>query len=430
MARIKNYVKCTDNCLSFVQDRLNWPASIDFSKKLFSTVHRNGYSEICIDLENIKRAYPNGIVPVICEIDAYRRGGVKFSLKEPLDRDVKSLFERNKWLHYIDPGYHKTPSNLPLNNLPLQFFGSDKELNDIVDQLIEVCLQSLVFSEGVPQAFEWAINEISGNVLVHSQVDHGWLQVITYPDNHKLALIVCDSGIGVPKVMRSAFSQVKTDQEALELAIRKGVTSNPQYGQGNGLAGSLAIAQGSKGVFAITSGRGRIKFFDGQIRPNIHFPPFNGTCVEMQFSTEQPIDLPKALWGYEPANYIETRFEDEQGDLTFRLREYASSFGNRITGEKIRRLILNLIKQNPGHSIVIDMSDVVVISSSFADELFGKLASDLGVIDFGKVIKLDGINPTCKGLIDVAIAQRLAQTIGYVTPVESDAQRSRTPLES
>jgi hypothetical protein len=41
------------------------------------------------------------------------------------------------------------------------------------------------------------------------------------------------------------FSNINSDRQALEHAIKKGVTSNPQNGQGNGLAGSVAIAQAS-----------------------------------------------------------------------------------------------------------------------------------------------------------------------------------------
>lgn len=250
----------------------------------------------------------------------------------------------------------------------------------------------MVFADGIPQAFEWALNEIAGNVLVHSGEHVGWIQVVTYRENHRLALIVCDSGVGIPGTIKKAY-KVTNDQQALELAIRRGITSNPKHGQGNGLAGALAIAQHSQGVLAITSGKGRVRVSEGRVEPKTHFPPYLGTCVEMQLSTEKPIDLPKALWGHEPTSYIELKFENDKGDLIFRLRDYARSFGNRITGEKIRNLVTNLLKQNPGHPIRIVMDDIGVISSSFADELFGKLIVEMGPIDFSSLIKLDGINP-------------------------------------
>jgi anti-sigma regulatory factor (Ser/Thr protein kinase) len=319
---------------------------------------------------------------------------------------------RNGLLHYINPEKWEPPKLEGYRSLPLHRFTTDEELNEVVNRVVEICLQQLVFAAGVPQAFEWALNEIAGNVLVHSGINNGWIQVVTYKENHRLALIVCDSGVGIPGSMKRKF-KFKDDKEALELAMRKGVTSNPAFGQGNGLAGALAIAQHSNGMLAITSYRGRIRVLEGKVEPTDHFPPYVGTCVEMQFYTDKEIDLPKALWGHTPVNYMEIKYEDEKGDMVFNLREYASSFGNRITGERIRNLVVNLLKQNPGQGVKMVMTDIGVISSSFADELFGKLFIELGPIDFSRLIKFEGINPTCKSIIDVAVSQRIAQNAAH-----------------
>lgn len=253
------HVRHHRDTLKFIQPRLNWPSAVDFYKKLYTAVHRYGLEKITVDFSEIKNAYPNGIVPIISEIDRYKKQK-KLELKviQPLKEDVKSLFLKNGWLHFLEPEVYEYPNYYGDRSFSLQKFSSDEELNDIVNRAIEICLKQLVFAQGVPLAFEWALNEIAGNVLVHSEAESGWIQVITYPEKQKLTLIVCDSGVGIPSTMKRAFSHIHDDQEALEMALRKGVTSNPRYGQGNGLAGSLAIAQGSNGSFAITSGKGRI----------------------------------------------------------------------------------------------------------------------------------------------------------------------------
>lgn len=404
-----------NNRLTFPQ-KINWFVFVDFCKKLYSATNQRGYNEVTLDLSFVDRAYPNGMVPIICEIELYLKQGYIFEIIPPRDSVLLALFHRNGWLYYMDKNACDEPKTSGFSNLPLQRFSTDEELNDIVNKAVEVCLQQLVFAEGVPQAFEWALNEIAGNILIHSQSDSGWIQVVTYKDNHQLALIVCDSGIGIPKSM-SALYTFKNDQEALEMAMRKGITSNPKFGQGNGLAGSLAIAQHSQGQFALTSQKGRVWVADGKVEAASHFPPYSGTCVEMQFATDKQINLPKALWGHDPVDYMEIKFEDDKGDLVFRLRDYASSFGNRITGGRIKNLVVNLLKQNPGQAVEIVMDEVGVISSSFADELFGKLFVEMGPIDFSRLIKFKGMNPTCKSIIDISISQRIAQTIGNITPV-------------
>lgn len=397
--------------------RVNWATYRDFSGKLHAMTTREAYDNVTIDLSGVTKAYPNGIVPIIAEIAAQVKKGYTFNIIPPNDYGVASVFQNKGWLHHLDPSTWEAPKMLGFTSLPLQRFTTDIELNDIVNQAVEVCLQQLVFAEGVPQAFEWALNEIAGNVLVHSEADTGWIQVVTYKETHQLALIVCDSGIGIPQSMKAMYS-FKNDQEAIEMAMRKGVTSKPKFGQGNGLAGAMAIAQHSQGMFALTSQAGRVRVLEGNVELRNHVPPYKGTCVDMQFSTDRQIDLPKALWGHEPIDYMETKFEDDKGNLVFRLREYASSFGNRITGERLRNLVTNLLKQNPGHAVEIIMDDVVVISSSFADELFGKLFIALGPIDFSRLIRFKGINATCKSIMDIAISQRIAQTMRNITPIE------------
>ncbi|HEU4323300.1 MAG TPA: DUF4325 domain-containing protein [Roseiflexaceae bacterium] len=398
-------------------DRINWFTFVEFCKNISETIDQRGYSKVILDFSRISKAYPNGMVPIIAEIYLYLKRGCSFPVIPPRDTVLLSLFQRNGWLYYLAPEQCKPPKVTGFTNLPLQKFNNDEELNDIVNRAVEVCLQQLVFAEGVPQAFEWALNEIAGNVLVHSETDLGWIQVVTYKESRHLALIVCDAGVGIPKSM-SALYQCKDDQEALEMALRQGVTSKPNFGQGNGLAGSLAIAQHSKGTFALTSHNARIYVSEGKVEAGIFLPHYKGTCVEMQFSTDIQINLPTALWGHQPVDYMEIKFEDDNGKLSFRLKDYASSFGNRITGERIKNLVVNLLIQNHGKAVEIVMDDVSVISSSFADELFGKLFFEMGPVDFSRLISFKGLNSICKSIIELAIYQRIAQNVTNVTPVK------------
>jgi len=109
---------------------------------------------------------------------------------------------------------------------------------------------------------------------------------------------------------------------------------------------------------------------------------------------------------------MELKFENEAGELTFKLTDHSKNFGNRPTGERIRNLVFNLIVQNPGKSVAIDMDEIGVVASSFADELFGKLAVELGMLDFNRLIKIINVNAVCKKIIDEALVQRIVQSYG------------------
>lgn len=405
-----------------VLPELKWPASIEFSRAIYNIVNKTNVKSVIVDFSNVQKAYPNGIVPIISEINRYKQQGVEFTVIPPTNEKLQSIFLKMGWFHYIDTKLYSPPSDYDsATSIPLQKFSSFEESNNLVNKTLNICLQQLSFSQGVFNGFEWVLNEILDNVLTHSCSECGWLQLMTYPDNHKLVWVICDSGIGIPNSIRKVRN-VHSDKRAIATAIIKGVTSRPGHNMGHGLAGAIDITKASiASSFAITSGKGRISLIKGEINSNKSWPPFNGTCVEMQIDTSMPINFANTLLGDDPGagGYIENRFEDDDGEVKFNMEDYASNFGNRFTGESIRRLVSNLLKQYQDKSIKIKMNGIRIISSSFADELFGKLAVELGRNKFFEIIKLEGANDICQAIINSSIEQRLEQTIEPVNSVNS-----------
>jgi hypothetical protein len=110
---------------------------------------------------------------------------------------------------------------------------------------------------------------------------------------------------------------------------------------------------------------------------------------------------------YEPLDYVETHFEaPDRDELVLRMKDEADSFGSRKAGLPLRNKLRNLIDMNPGYKVVVDMSDVPLVSSSFADEVFGKLFVELGAIRFMRALDIRGMAGTVSGLVDEAILQR------------------------
>ena len=67
-------------------------------------------------------------------------------------------------------------------------------------------------------------------------------------------------------------------------------------------------------------------------------------------------------------------------------------------------------------TIIVNFNDVSVISSSFADELFGKLAVQLGLLQFGRRIKILNANALCYTIIERIVEQRISYK--YTTGVD------------
>jgi STAS-like domain of unknown function (DUF4325) len=60
-----------------------------------------------------------------------------------------------------------------------------------------------------------------------------------------------------------------------------------------------------------------------------------------------------------------------------------------------------------GKKIVIDFEGVPLVSSSYADEVFGKIFSGLGPISFTQSFAFKNIDPLVEQLINKAIVQRM-----------------------
>ena len=100
------------------------------------------------------------------------------------------------------------------------------------------------------------------------------------------------------------------------------------------------------------------------------------------------------------------------GHIRLKLADQASAFGNRVTGQKIRAVIENLLATAPGDVLEIDFASVDLLASSFADEVFGKLAVSLGIVGFSSRLRFVGLNKFCQGIIDDVVQSRIVQTRG------------------
>jgi anti-anti-sigma regulatory factor len=87
------------------------------------------------------------------------------------------------------------------------------------------------------------------------------------------------------------------------------------------------------------------------------------------------------------------------------MSKWGSMLTERDLGELVRVAIENELECCG--KVVIDMSGVVMVNSSFADEAFGKLVSKLGLEKAKKQISFINTNETIKTIINNAISTRL-----------------------
>lgn len=382
---------------------------------------RLGYEDVVLDLSECERAYQNGVLPLIASVDELRRAGNDASAILPTDNYLQRLFLNANWAHLLEPDRYGESNTYHPVHVPARRFSGPEEQQRLVNETLDVLLRSIPsFQRDDLNALEWSINEITDNVLNHADCDLGGiLQVNTFERDRKVAVGVVDSGRGILASLREGHPSLKDDVAAIYKALEAGVTRGSDEGQGNGLAGALRIATRSGGQLEVTSGGAQVRYsLDGPTpyeRPR-HLS-FRGTFVYLEIDLDSELEISDALAmggrPHRPIDIIETLYETEDGNaIALQLRSEKVGFGSRLAGRQIRTKCLNLLDAAPTKPLLLDWDGVPLISSSFADELVGKLFAALGPLAFSTRIRNVGMRRVVYDLIDKAIMQRAGQTLG------------------
>lgn len=385
--------------------------------RLLAAIHRTvttkGYRDFTIDFTECTQATAGPMVGLVANIQDYWKKGVDVTLDLPKDDMLRRLFLNANWAHLIDFQRYDESRYTGKTQVPTIKYQSGAEQHKAVQKILEILFGNITgLSRNDLRALEWSINEITDNVLNHSQSSvGGFIQVTNFPKSKRLEFAVADPGIGIPASLSPSHPELHGDAEALDCAVREGVTRDRSVGQGNGLFGTWRITQIAAGSLNISSGYARL---DSSSHIGLQIKseqiPFSGTLVVAKIPYARPIDLGEAFRfskrQHEPLDYIDFHFdEDARGRPVFDLARETSGFGSREAGRVIRNKLLNLLNLSESN-VVIDFKDVPLISSSFADEVFAMLFTSMGPMQFSRSFEFNNLDELVRALIDRAILQR------------------------
>lgn len=386
--------------------------------RLLAAIHnlstKDGHENLILDMSSCSSAFPGPMLAVCSQIALLRQEGVTTQLVLPITEKLKRLFLNANWAHIIDPINFGKSNFRGLKQVPTTQYTNCDEQFQAVNSIMDNILGSLEgFSRGDIAAIEWALNEVTDNVINHSESKvGGFVQLSTFQRNLKrVEYVVCDAGVGIPKSLRQAKPELSSDSDAIHQSIQEGVTRNKTSNQGNGLFGTFQISCVSEGYLEIHSGNGSLIY---NKKDGLHIKteqiPFNGTLLIACIDYSNPDLLGDALkFGgkpHYPLDFIENKFEDERGKIKFIMKEETASFGSRRAAEPINTKLKNLARICANSRICIDFDNIAVVSSSFADEVFGKLFVEMGPLLFMQKFEFINISETVKNLIDRSITLR------------------------
>jgi len=372
---------------------------------------RKRYVEFTIDLQETSRTYPNICVPIAATIDYYKNSGIDFKFIHDQ--------ERNSYLQhtmFYEPCVVEDLIGVSEINYPLDKvwrFGTAEGVNALVNAFIKTVRESDELGPGVLNSIEWCINETMDNVLQHSAAPYGFIMGQLQKVKKQLSICIFDWGIGIFNSLKPSKHNPLKPIDAITLALQERVTRDDKIGQGNGMWGLSEIIKENHGFVEICSSGASYTYNNNRVETTesgtLNFGLKQGsTLVDFQLSYQTPTNISKALCGHMPTDlWLEER-QTEKEEYSVSISELAHGTGTRQSAVKLRNLILNIFREKR-QKIIIDFTGINVVSSSFADELLGKIISEYGFMFFVNTFQIIGVSDVATSVINRSIEQRMAQ---------------------
>lgn len=383
-----------------------------------------GWSDFVLECDPSGAAYPNTCAPIAGIIEYYSTLGADFECDWV---GAEGSYIAHTRVH--EPFVIGTDEGERRMRRPFDVvwtFGDSLEIRDLVDAVrTEVCEHSDV-EEGVLTGIEWCLYEVMDNVLQHSSIGRGYFMGQYAEGSGRLSLCVFDNGIGILNSLKDSRHAPRDALDAVTLALQERVTRDDAIGQGNGMWGLSQVVKDNGGRFLVSSHGAQVSLMDGVVSPRRRGGFFYGeqgmgtTLVDFQLECSQAIDVAHALNHSPTLLWLENMESPDGGEYIVKVAEVSEGTGTRQAAERVRHLALNVASEGR-KVVVLDFSGVSAVSSSYADELVGKLVAKVGFCQFGSRFQVRNVSSLNGQVIDRSVQQRMAQEYYGAPPIEDEA---------
>jgi hypothetical protein len=258
-------------------------------------------------------------------------------------------------------------------------------------------------------ALEWAAYEIIDNVFNHAESPTpAVVYAQHFPREHRLRVAIADQGRGLRASLSERF-HLYGHGDAVDKALERGVTRNPDVGQGNGMAGTLAISEANGGAMRVATGDVQFEKKAGskhRFRKCACDVP--GTTVQLSLDTRNPVALQSTFIGDSLSTYLQSlagRVEEGQPVV---VRDEVVHTGGREPARALRHR-LEVVLDDPAAVVTLDFAGVRTASSSFLDELLGRLCARYGRDGLRGRLVVRGASEELMRIANGVIEQRLQE---------------------
>lgn len=374
-------------------------------------------SKIKLYFDKRTRYFTNRTTFLSAVLDYLRKErGFKFELVTPLSKFGKRT-------RFFEPVKAADSKDFPANNT-VYYFENEDEIHHIKDKYIKYLAGLMVLESGVLGTLSWCLYEVFDNIFQHSEAKEGLCSLQVHES--KVTITIVDLGIGIPEAMKrspkSYEESISNPEDAIALSVKKGVTSKGNNNQGNGLYGLVESIKVNEGDLQIYSGHGGISINSGRdlIKKNYPDKAFLSsaksdasmkatTLIDIRFNVDKSVKINK-IFNSDIQDYYFENIDsvDENNLFIFDYNAISDVVGSRAKSNTLRNLCLNMLSEGVDY-IQFDFDNFDIVSSSFADEVFGKLREELDE-DFKSKIFIKNAKPEIEDLINAAISNRMKQS--------------------
>lgn len=369
-------------------------------------LHNPQTYEVVLYFKEKFRPFPNIIAALAATIELLRHQGKKVSVKNEIEELSATHFDSPLSANESNDKVLPNPAGIVWR------YSDSAQVERLLTHTIDYLSRNLECEAGILPAIEWSLNEILDNVFQHSTVGHGYFMFQLQSDKRRLSYCVSDHGRGIYQSFRGSRYKPASPADAITLAIQQGVTRDNEIGMGNGLWGSSEIIALNRGRMTITSGGAAI-FFNretGMVRPIENVATVQadspGTSIDVQIDAANSVNLKEALGDYgAPVSLCMERLENSDGFLVVQIKKISIGTGTREAGKLMLLYVSNLMRNSP-QPLLLDFSNVGIVSSSYADEFIGKLYRNMTTEVAASRLRFAGLCEAVQLVIRNAIAQR------------------------
>jgi hypothetical protein len=369
---------------------------------------------VVLDMSRVRTTWPNTTVSFAATLDHLRtKRGLTIEVDGLRIPQAHTRLAAPDAIRTLRRGAH--PTNIVWE------YRDESEAQTIADHFMASLTDLVACQSGVIDTFNWCIYEVLDNVFQHSHATNGFVMMQVHTNRRLCVIAVTDSGRGIHRAMVEAShgssvdpTRVKRADFAIQHALEQGVTSKGKLNQGNGLHGLRRAVAINGGQLSVRSGRGAWNYQDGKekaefdgFRPLLDSDTSHSTTVDWRLNCAQPVSINEALGRPEQPSGLLEKIEITEGFYLINASELQNLVGSRTHGTEVRTRIQNFLSAG-AKQVVLDLSGIPLVSSSFADEVLGKLALEMGELEYRRRIFLESASVVNRGLIERAIELRLA----------------------